>query len=117
MHLKGRTAIVTGASRGIGRAIALRLAREGANIAFNYLSDEGHAESLKKEIKAMGVSALAQKADVRDYSQMQKLREAVAAEFKGFDILINNAGILKDAPATATVPRPTPHATGPPGSF
>ena len=97
MHLKGRTAIVTGASRGIGRAIALRLAREGANIAFNYLSDEAGARSLEKELKALGVAGQGFKADVRDYGQVQKMREAVSAQFEGFDILVNNAGILKDA--------------------
>ena len=74
MHLKGRTAIVTGASRGIGRAIALKLAQDGANIAFNYLSDQESAKSLEKEIKALGVSALGFKADVRDLNQVQKMR-------------------------------------------
>ena len=97
MHLKGRTAIVTGASRGIGRAIALRLAQDGANIAFNYLSNQEHAKSLEKEIKSLGVSVLGFKADVCDFDQAQKMRETVVSEFDGLDILINNAGILRDA--------------------
>lgn len=88
---------MTGASRGIGRAIALKLAREGANIAFNYLSDDEHADSLTKEIEAAGVAAMAFKADIRDFDQVQKMREAIAEKFGEFDILINNAGILKDA--------------------
>jgi 3-oxoacyl-[acyl-carrier protein] reductase len=96
-NLNGRTAIVTGASRGIGRAIALKLAQEGANIAFNYVSEEDHAESLKKEIEKLGVSAMAFRVDVRDYDTVQKMRETIVREIEGLDILVNNAGILKDA--------------------
>ena len=83
MHLKGRTAIVTGASRGIGRAIALKLAKDGANIAFSYLSDQEHAKELEKEIKALGVSAMGFKADVRDFDQVQKMRQTVVSELEG----------------------------------
>lgn len=97
MHLKGRSAIVTGASRGIGRAIALRLAKEGANVAFNYLRDEEAAQSLKTEIEKSGVRALAFKADVRDYDRIQEMKRTVLSEFNSLDILVNNAGILKDS--------------------
>jgi 3-oxoacyl-[acyl-carrier protein] reductase len=97
MHLKGKTAIVTGASRGIGRAIALKLAQHGANVAFSYLSDEVHAKSLEDEIRKLGVSVLGLRVDVRDLDQAQKMRETVISELGGLDVLINNAGILRDA--------------------
>lgn len=95
--LKGRTAIVTGASRGIGRAIAFRLAREGANIVFNYLKNKELAELLKVEIERLGVKSLAFKTDIKDFGQVQAMKEAVLEEFETFDILVNNAGIIKDA--------------------
>jgi len=95
-HLEGRTAIVTGATRGIGRAIALKLAQEGANIAFNYMSNEKLADSLKDEIKALGVKAMSFKVDIRDYDQVQGMKDAVLREYETFDILVNNAGIIKD---------------------
>ncbi len=97
MHLRGRTAIVTGATRGIGRAIALRLAQEGANIAFNYLNNEQIADGLKREIESLGVSASSFKVDVRDFEQVQKMKASVLDQFETFDILINNAGITKDS--------------------
>ena len=97
MYLKGRIAIVTGATRGIGRAIALRLAQEGANIAFNYLNNENLAQSLKKEIEALGVSALAFRADVRNFNEVEKMKDCVLVKYDTFDILINNAGVIKDA--------------------
>jgi 3-oxoacyl-[acyl-carrier protein] reductase len=96
MHLKGKSAIVTGAGRGIGRAVALRLAREGANVAFNYLRDEEAARSLKAEIENAGVRALSFQADARDYDSIQEMKRAVVDEFKSLDILVNNAGIVKD---------------------
>ena len=95
-HLKGRTAIVTGATRGIGRAIALRLAQDGANIVFNYLSNSDLAKSLTGDIKKTGVSVLSCKVDIRDYDQVQKMKEAVLEKFGTFDILVNNAGIIRD---------------------
>ncbi|MCK5015012.1 MAG: 3-oxoacyl-[acyl-carrier-protein] reductase [Candidatus Omnitrophica bacterium] len=104
MHLKGRTAIVTGASRGIGRAIALKLAQDGANIAFNYLRNDQYAGSLEKEIKALGVPVMAFKADVRDLDQARKVRETVVSELGSLDILINNAGILKDSALVMMTP-------------
>lgn len=96
MFLKGRTAVVTGAARGIGRAIALKLAQEGANVAFNYSSSEDAARSLIKEITELGVQAKGFKTDVRELSQVQDMKRQIVEEFKRVDILINNAGITRD---------------------
>ncbi len=96
MFLKGRTAVVTGAARGIGRAIALKLAQEGANVAFNYSSSEDAARSLIKEITELGVQAQGFKTDVRELSQVQDMKRQIVEEFKRVDILINNAGITRD---------------------
>jgi len=94
--LAGRTAIVTGATRGIGRAIALKLAQEGANVVFNYLNNKKLADSLLSEIKEHGVKGLAFKVDVRDFDKVQKMKNVVLDKLGTFDILINNAGITKD---------------------
>jgi 3-oxoacyl-[acyl-carrier protein] reductase len=96
-HLKGRTAVVTGAGRGIGRSIALKLASEGANIAFNYFSNEESAKSLCDEISQLGVTALSFKVDIKDYKAVQDMKNAILEKFGTFDILINNAGITKDS--------------------
>ncbi len=95
-ELKGRTAIVTGATRGIGRAIALRLAEDGANVVFNYLNTKDLASSLAKEIEKKGVSAFPLKVDIKDFDEVQKLKDAVIEKFGIFDILVNNAGIIRD---------------------
>jgi len=95
-HLEGRTAIVTGATRGIGRAIAIRLAQEGANVAFNYMNNKELADSLKDEIETLGVKAMPFKVDIRNYDQVQGMKDDVLRELETFDILVNNAGIIKD---------------------
>jgi len=95
-HLTGRTAIVSGATRGIGRAIALKLAQEGANVAFNYLNNKELAGSFVNELETYGVKSLAFKVDVRDFDKVQKMKDAVLDKLGPFDILINNAGITKD---------------------
>lgn len=96
MTLKGKIAIVTGASRGIGREIALRLAKEGATVALNYLQAKEAAESLLKEIKSFGVEGMATQCDVRDFAAVKKWLEEVKQRFGRLDILINNAGIIRD---------------------
>src|SRR5690606_16280552 len=94
--LDGKTAIVTGASRGIGRGIAKEFAKQGANVAFTYRSSEGPANALEKELIALGVKAKAYKSDAADFSAAQELADQVLKEFGSIDILVNNAGITKD---------------------
>jgi len=96
MILKEKKAIITGASRGIGRAIALELAKEGADIAFNYLKSKEQAESLVKEIKNLGRKAFAYKVDIKDFEAVKKWIEEARETLGGLDILVNNAGIVKD---------------------
>ena len=94
--LEGKVALVTGATRGIGRAIALRFAEQGANVAFTYLSSVSAAESLVAEIEALGVKALAYASNAADFEGAHKVVEQVVAEFGQIDILVNNAGQTKD---------------------
>src|SRR6266566_3901349 len=92
----GRVAIVTGATRGIGRAIALELARSGADIAFNYAKSAEAAGSLKTEIEALGVRALASQGDVADTAAAAEMVKQVKDTFGRIDFLVNNAGIVRD---------------------
>ena len=94
--LTGKTALVTGATRGIGRAIALKYAAEGADVAFTYRSQHEAAQSLLEEIQAMGVRAKAYTSDAASYEDAHKVVEDVKAVFGRIDILVNNAGITKD---------------------
>jgi 3-oxoacyl-(acyl-carrier-protein) reductase len=96
MQLEGRTALVTGASRGIGRAIALALAAEGADVAVNYVSSEATAKDVVDEIQRMGRRALLAQADVADYPDTFRMAQNILKEFGHLDILINNAGINSD---------------------
>ncbi len=95
MTLKGRTALVTGASRGIGRAIALRLAREGAAIGINYRERVRDAEALANDIRNEGGHALPLRADVGDSRAVRAMIETLEAESGPIDILINNAGVFR----------------------
>lgn len=95
--LKGKTAVVTGASRGIGKAIALKLAGLGANIVVNDVRIDNQVEDLVKEIESLGVRALAIQADVSVYKEVEALIAQTRDELGTVDILINNAGITKDA--------------------
>jgi len=92
MLLQGKTAVVTGASRGIGKAIALQFAREGANILFNYLEHAEEAERTAAEIQQMGVRAVHMQGDVRREDSVRVLFDRAAQEFESIDVLVNNAG-------------------------
>ena len=95
-RLRGQVAIVTGASRGIGRAIALELASAGANVAINYASSSGAAEEVVSEITAAGGSAIALQADVSKADQVDALLNTVMEKWNRVDVLVNNAGITRD---------------------
>jgi 3-oxoacyl-[acyl-carrier protein] reductase len=92
----GRSAIVTGATRGIGRAIALELARRGADIAFNYAKSAEAADALRAEIEALGVKAIASQGDVASTEGAAEMVKQVKEAFGRIDFLVNNAGIVRD---------------------
>jgi 3-oxoacyl-[acyl-carrier protein] reductase len=94
--LQGKTAIITGASKGIGKAIAYRYAEQGANVAFTYLSSVEQGEALEKELSSMGIKAKGYRSDASDFGQAETLINSVIAEFGSLDVLINNAGITQD---------------------
>src|SRR5688572_23549006 len=96
MKLEGRVALVTGASRGLGRAISLALAAEGAAIGVNYRSGKQQAQEVVDAIKASGGTALPVPGDVSDYEQAQEMVRQTVEELGGLHILVNNAGIAKD---------------------
>ena len=100
--LKGKVALVTGASRGIGRAIALRLARDGATVAINYSSNAGEAQKAVVEIESAGGSAFAIQADVGRVSEIVRLFDETIAHFGRIDILVNNAGVMFLKPVSTT---------------
>lgn len=94
--LQGKNALVTGASKGIGRSIALRFAEHGANVAFTYLSSVEQGQALEQELKSKGVKARGYRSDASDFTQADKLINDMISDFGTIDILINNAGITQD---------------------
>ena len=94
--LKGKCAVITGASRGIGKCIATKFAKEGANVVINYRNNEEEALKVKKELEDLGSQVLVVKADVSELEQAENLIKEAKKEFGRVDILVNNAGITKD---------------------
>ena len=96
MSFTGRTAVVTGGSRGIGKAICLELARRGANVVFSYAGNTAAAEETLKELEALGVQARAVQGSVADPAAVKALIDTAVKELGGLHILVNNAGITRD---------------------
>lgn len=94
--LENKAAIVTGATRGIGRSIAVEFAKQGANVAFTYSSSVDAANALEEELKTYGVSAKGYQSNAADFNAAQELAKEVHSQFGAIDILVNNAGITKD---------------------
>lgn len=94
--LDGKTALITGASRGIGKAIAKEYAKQGANVAFTYLNSEDSAKALEDELKVYEINVKSYKSDASDFRQAEQLIASVLEDFENIDILINNAGVTKD---------------------
>lgn len=96
--LKGQSALVTGANSGIGKAVAIALANEGANLVVNYVSRPEDAVAVVKEIESNGGSAIALKADISKEDEVQSMFQQMCSKYGTIDILVNNAGLQKDAP-------------------
>ncbi len=94
--LKGKSALITGASKGIGKAIALKFAEQGANVAFTYLSSVEQGKALEAELAGKGIKAKGYQSDASDFAQADKLINDVISDFGSIDILVNNAGITMD---------------------
>ncbi len=93
---KGKNVVVTGGSRGIGRAIAIEFGKKGANVVINYVSSDAEAEKVAEEIKSLGGNAILVKGDISSFEEGKKLIDETVKVFGTIDILINNAGITKD---------------------
>jgi 3-oxoacyl-[acyl-carrier protein] reductase len=94
--LEGKIALVTGASKGIGNAVARKFAESGADVAFTYLSSVEKGEALEKELAAIGIKAKGYRSDASDFESAQQLIDSVVRDFGGLHVLVNNAGITKD---------------------
>ncbi|UCD08410.1 MAG: SDR family NAD(P)-dependent oxidoreductase, partial [Dehalococcoidales bacterium] len=97
VNLENKTALVTGASRGLGKAIALKLASCGADVAINYRSSDEAAENVCCDIEEMGRKAMLCKTDVAESEAVKQMVRKISNEWGGIDILVNNAGIVKDS--------------------
>lgn len=94
--LEGKTVLVTGASRGIGRGIALKMAAEGASVAFTYFSSPEKAAALEKELQSAGRKAKGYKSDASDFKAAEELINNIITDFSSLDVVVNNAGITRD---------------------
>lgn len=101
MSLKGKVALVTGGSRGIGRAVCLELARQGADVAVNYAGNEAAAQETAQACRELGVRAVVLRADVADAAACDAMVAQVLEQLGRLDILVNNAGITRDGPDAA----------------
>lgn len=94
--LQGKVALITGATRGIGKGMAVKFAEAGAHVVFTYASSEEKAKALENELHSMGVKAKGYKSDAANFNEAQKLVDDIVAEFGTLDVLVNNAGITRD---------------------
>ena len=94
--LEGKVAVITGATRGIGKGIAMKFAEQGANIAFTYVSSAEKAKEVENQLKEFNVKAIGYQSNAGDFNQAQELVDSIVSEFGQIDVLINNAGITKD---------------------
>ncbi len=94
--LTGKNILVTGASKGIGRGIAVEMARQGANVSFTYLSSVEQGQALEAELSALGVKAKGYRSDASDFKAAEELVNNIVTEFGSLDVIVNNAGITKD---------------------
>jgi 3-oxoacyl-[acyl-carrier protein] reductase len=95
-QLDGKVALITGASRGIGKSIALKFASEGANVAFSYIADENEANELILELEKLGIKAKGYRSNAADFSECEELIKNIIEDFGNLEVIINNAGITKD---------------------
>tara|TARA_Y100000310_G_C20658976_1_gene803592 strand:- start:294 stop:1028 length:735 start_codon:yes stop_codon:yes gene_type:complete len=94
--LKGKTALITGSSRGIGEAIAIEFAKNKADVIVNYYKDKDEAQKVADKVKGLGVKAIIVQADVSKVEEVERMIQSIKKEFKKVDILVNNAGIIRD---------------------